>query len=102
VETNAVTVSLPSLNYDGREHSFNISVQDGILLLTTTNGRKIANINVETMTREVKDDDGEYHTKPSDNFFLRFDAVSRCTKDIAEAWVEEIIVPSAMSDPVGT
>jgi len=49
MKTNSVEVTLQSTHdYKGTKHSFNISVQDGTLLLTTPQGREIAQLSVQT------------------------------------------------------
>jgi len=63
------------------------------LFLTTPDGNPIARISVQTLTKDVKDEEGDYHTKPSKNFVLCFEAVENGgSKDTANAWVETIPV----------
>ena len=96
MRTNRIRVSLkPSNNaldvrYDG-VHSFDIVEGNKELILVTPAGKEIARLSVQTMSRDVKDEDGEYHTKPSKNFFLCFDAKENSgSRNQAAAWAEDI------------
>lgn len=83
IETTEIT--LKSTNY-GREHSFVLIEKDGELLLSAE-GRTFAKLTLQTMEKDVKDDDGDYHTKPSNNFFVCFHPTDPCAKDIANVWL---------------
>ena len=98
MKTESVQITLPSTNYDDREHCFNVTVQDGKLMLSTLDGSEFAYLEVETMTKDVKDDDGDYHAKPSKNFFVSFHPLDGCYKNIAHAWEEALTKPVAVTN----
>ena len=52
----------------------------GQKIVLKVDGKKVATISVVTMEKEVKDDDGDYHTKPSENFYIQFEAVEAVAK----------------------
>ena len=89
MKTNEVEITLVSKRC-GRKHSFKLVQHEGEDAVFVVNGKAVASINVETMTKDVRDEDGDYHTKPSDNFFICFSAVEAVAKKecAAMAWVE--------------
>lgn len=84
-----VSVTLPSKNYD-REHGFTLLEREDTVAIIVGN-RIVATLRVETMEKEVKDDDGDYHIKPSDDFYIIFEAMEAVAKKScsALAYVEE-------------
>jgi len=97
MKTDSVEVTLTSRNY-GRKHSFSLVQHEGeINAVLIVDGNAVASLSVETMTKDVKDDDGDYHTKPSDNFFITFSAVEPvCKKECsATVWMASIAVDVA-------
>jgi hypothetical protein len=56
----------------GKEHSFNIVVMKTGVLLTTPDGKAIADLTVETGETDIQDGDGKYTMVPTNNFFLSF------------------------------
>ena len=89
MKTNEVEITLTSKGY-GREHTFKLIQHEGENAVLVVNGKAVASISVETMTKDVRDEDGDYHTKPSDNFFICFSAVEAVAKKDCQAmaWVE--------------
>ena len=75
MEAPLIKIALKSTSqpiYDG-EHQFTIAVQDNKVVLATPDGRAIAHLSIQTMIKSVKDEDGDYHEKPSENFYLVFE-----------------------------
>jgi hypothetical protein len=102
MKTDSVEVTLESSRW-GRpdcsgetenksEHTFKIKAGNKELFLLTPDGQKvIARITVQTLTKDVKDEEGDYHTKPSKNFTICFEAEDdRVDKNMANAWLENI------------
>lgn len=69
-------VTLESRKY-GKKHSFNIVATKMGVLLTTPNGKAIAELIVETGETDIKGDDDKYVVVPTDNFFISFQDLTR-------------------------
>ena len=99
MKTDSVEVTLQSSlwgsdenKYKG-EHTFRLVAGDKELILTTPDGQEIARITVQTLTKDIRDEEGDYHTKPSKNFTVCFEAVENGgSKNTANAWVENLPV----------
>lgn len=74
-DRNNMKVSLKSKNHQ-RNHDFVVTVRPNELLLTTSDGREIASITVDTGEREIKQKDGTWATTPSEDFFVQFNPVN--------------------------
>jgi hypothetical protein len=82
MKVNELEITLQSKNH-GRKHSFLLMELEGKVILVV-GGKKVASLHVDTMEKEVKDDEGDYHTKPSDDFYIQFEAVEAvCKKECA-------------------
>ena len=93
MKANEVELTLVSKKHE-RKHSFKLVHHEGENAVIVVNGKAVASISVETMEKDVRDEDGDYHTKPSDNFFITFNAVEAvCKKECtAMAWVGSVPV----------
>jgi hypothetical protein len=80
MKVNELEITLQSMSY-GKQHSFSLVKQEGpSQLILVVGGKKVATLRVVTMEKEVKDDDGDYHVKPSNNFYIQFEAVEAVCK----------------------
>lgn len=85
MKVDQLEITLVGGNY-GRKHTFNLMRRDNDIAFFV--GEKlIATLAVTTMTKDVRDDDGDYHTKPSDNFYIDFVAVEAVCKRECSAMV---------------
>jgi hypothetical protein len=87
IESGQIKVTLRAP--DGRKYSFSVQETDNDQISLMVGDKVVAIISVETMTKEVKDEDGDYHIKPSDNFYVNFVATDAVAKRecSAMAWV---------------
>lgn len=83
MQINDLEVTLYSQNH-GINHSFQLVKQDNRLVLMVA-GKQVASLTVETMEKDVKDEEGDYHTKASDNFFINFVAEEAVASDSCHA-----------------
>jgi len=98
MKTNSLDVTLKDSS-TGREHTFQLSQErifhctgEDQFLALKVNGVVVAKIDVTTMTKDVRDEEGDYHTKLSDNFYINFHAEDPvCKADCsAMVWVEPV------------
>lgn len=82
MKVSNVSCTLVSSDKYNKWHTFDV-VSGNKELLLCREGKVFARITVQTQEKDVRDEDGDWHSKPTDDFYLIFEPEASLDKNIA-------------------